>query len=56
MASAHLRWTATTARHRKQNLQVLFIDIKSAYYSVFHDMLCTHKHDTITLTDLLDQV
>eukprot|EP00974_Lingulodinium_polyedra_P072907 7056847-Lingulodinium_polyedra.AAC.1 len=54
MASAQFRWAMSAAKRLGCCLSVLLVDVKSAYYSVFHALLDLSAWSDSELADIID--
>ena len=56
MAGASLCWTLSCAQAMDIDVQILFIDIQAAFYSVIHDLLVDAKSSSESVDDLLRRI
>ena len=55
-AGATLKWSLQYAQAIGQPIVALYIDIRSAYYSVIHDILPRHKHTDLQVGEMLNEL
>ena len=54
ITAATLRWAIAHASANRTTICTMFLDIKSAYYSIYHDLRLENTHRSETLEEFLD--